>query len=268
MTMTDPNAVASAAPGARVPVSLSSVSIVVPCFNEEPNVAAVVEDARRAAEQNAVWHEIIVVDDGSSDHTREVAEAIAARDPNVRVVVHERNRGYGAAVRSGIAASRWEWVLLTDGDLQFDLSELPRLVARTADAELVAGYRIDRADPLPRRLAAAAWNGLMRRTFDIPVRDVDCAFKLMRGSAVRALDLRSDGAMISTELVVRGWQAGWAIAEVGVHHRPRVAGAATGGDPRVIARAFRERRELAERLRTGGSGARRRPPARPQPTAS
>jgi glycosyltransferase involved in cell wall biosynthesis len=253
---------------AGAPPALSSLSIVVPCFDEEPNVAAVVADAQRAAERWADWHEVVVVDDGSRDRTREIAQSIAALDPRVRVVGHARNRGYGAAVRTGIAASRSDWVLLTDGDMQFDLSELERFVPVGAAADLVAGYRIERADPLPRRLAAHAWNRLMRRTFGVGIRDVDCAFKLMRGPAVRALALESDGAMVSTELLVRAGLAGWRIAEVGVHHRPRLAGESTGGDPLVIARAFRERRALVRRLRADEDGARARPPVTPQPTAT
>jgi glycosyltransferase involved in cell wall biosynthesis len=242
--------------------ALSSLSVVLPCFNEAPNVLAAVTEARRAAERSASHHEVIVVDDGSSDETLAIAEALAARDPRVRVIAHDGNRGYGAAVRSGIAASRGDWVLLTDGDLQFDLSELSRFLDLSAGHDLVAGYRLDRADPRWRRLAAHAWNGLMRYSFGVGVGDVDCAFKLVRGPSVRALPLASDGAMISTELLVRGRRAGWQVAEVGVHHRPRVAGEPTGGDLRVIVRAFRERRALLRRLR-----AEERSAARPQRTA-
>ena len=241
---------------------LPSLSVVLPCFDEAPNVEAAVAEARRAAQRCAADHEIIVVDDGSSDGTRDIACSLARQDRRVRVVPHTRNRGYGAAVRSGIAASRGEWILLTDGDLQFDLSELERFVPLTADHDLVAGYRADRADPLPRRVAAHAWNALMRRTFGVPVRDVDCAFKLVRGAAGRALPLESDGAMISTELVTRGRLAGWRIAELPVHHRARRAGEPTGGDLRVILRAFRERRALMRGLREAPP---RRRPAQPGP---
>jgi hypothetical protein len=141
------------------------------------------------------------------------------------------------------------WVLLTDGDLQFDVAELEGFLPASASHDLVAGYRIDRADRLARRLAAHAWNVLMRRSFGVTLRDVDCAFKLMRGDAARALPLRSDGAMVSTELLVRAAAAGWRIEEIGVHHRPRQAGEPTGGDLRVIAHAFRERRALLRALR-------------------
>src|SRR4051794_9375519 len=244
---------------------LASLSIVLPCFDEAPNVARAVAEARAAAERVADRHEIIVVDDGSNDGTRGLAELIAATDPCVRVVVHEVNRGYGAAVRSGVRASRCEWVLLTDGDLQFDLAELAALLPLTDGHELICGYRIDRADNAARRLSAHAWNVLVERSFGVGVRDVDCAFKLMRGRPARALRLSSDGAMISTELLVRARAAGWRITEAGVHHRPRVAGEATGGDPRVVLRAFRERRALLRALAAEAEDGRVRTPSVPRP---
>src|SRR5690242_5089875 len=138
-------------------LALPSLSIVLPCFNEAPNVVAAVAQARQAGERFAEHYEVLVVDDGSSDDTLAIATALAREDIHVRVVAHPVNRGYGAAVRSGIEASRGEWILLTDGDRQFDLSELALFVPLSADHDLVAGYRIDRADPPQRRLAAHAW---------------------------------------------------------------------------------------------------------------
>jgi glycosyltransferase involved in cell wall biosynthesis len=248
------------------PARLESLSIVLPCYDEAPNVESAVAEALFAGARFATGLEVVIVDDGSSDDTGVIAASIAEHEAGVRVVRHDRNRGYGAAVRSGISASQGAWVLLTDGDLQFDLAELELLVPLTAEADLVAGYRLDRADPLARRVAAGAWNRLMRRSFGVGVRDVDCAFKLMRGEAARALPLTSEGAMVSTELLVRAGLAGWRIAEVGVHHRPRRAGEPTGGDLAVIARAFRERRALLRRLRAEDRGARARTVPRPQTT--
>ncbi len=227
---------------------LPGLSIVLPCHDEAENVAAAVADARRAGGRFAVAHEVVVVDDGSTDGTGEIAAALAAADPRVRVVAHAVNRGYGAAVRSGLAATQLDWVLLTDGDRQFDLDELEAFLGLAPECDLVAGYRIDRADPALRRLAADAWNRLIRHTFGVRIADVDCAFKLLRGPAARALALESEGAMVSTELLVRAQAADWRIAELGVHHRPRQAGRASGGNPRVVLRAFEERRALRRRL--------------------
>ncbi|MGZ4268020.1 MAG: glycosyltransferase family 2 protein [Solirubrobacteraceae bacterium] len=234
---------------------LPGLSVVLPCFDEEPNVERAVQEALAGARKSALAVQVVVVDDGSSDATGAIAEELAHADPHVTVVRHAENRGYGAAVRSGIAATTMPWVLLTDADLQFDVAEVERMLAAAGDHEVVAGYRIARQDPVHRRMAAHAWNWLMRRTFGIDVRDVDCAFKLVDGPALRTLELRSEGAMISTELYALAARAGWSIAEVGVHHRPRRAGVASGGDPRVILRAFRERRELARALAGQRSGA-------------
>ncbi len=121
---------------------LRSLSIVLPCFNEEENIAAALAEASAAARAVAEAYEIIVVDDGSADRTRAIAERLALADRHVRVVAHEHNRGYGAAVRSGFQAARMDWILLTDGDLQFDLAELADVTPLTAGADFVAGYRI------------------------------------------------------------------------------------------------------------------------------
>jgi glycosyltransferase involved in cell wall biosynthesis len=227
---------------------LTSLSVVLPCFNEADNVATAIHEATTAATATAVVHEIVVVDDGSTDATRAIAERAGARDARVRVLVHDRNRGYGAALRTGIAATRCDWILLTDADLQFDLSELERFVVPARGHDLVVGYRLARMDPLMRRVNAYAWNRLVGRVFDLDVRDVDCAFKLIRGDLARGLELTADGAMISTELVARARLAGARIAEFGVRHRARVAGTQSGADPAVVLSAFRELRRIRSEL--------------------
>jgi len=232
----------------RLPDALAGVTIVLPCFNEEANIADAIRYATAAAERCATGHEIVVVDDGSSDETASVAARLAERDRRVRVVVHTRNRGYGDAVRSGIAAARMPWILLTDSDLQFDLSELEDFLPAARDADIVVGWRILRRDPLNRRLNAAAWNWLVRRMFRLPVKDVDCAFKLVRRELPQSFALESTGAMISTELVVKCLARGARLEELGVHHRPRVAGDQSGADLRVIARAFFELARLRRSL--------------------
>jgi hypothetical protein len=139
-------------------------------------------------------------------------------------------------------------VLLTDSDLQFDLDQLADFVPLTREADLVVGWRLDRQDPLHRRVNAAAWNLLVRHAFDLKVRDVDCAFKLIRREVVEGLTLTSSGAMISTELLVRAQANGARVRELGVEHRPRVAGEQSGASPRVVLRAFQELRQLRHEL--------------------
>jgi GT2 family glycosyltransferase len=229
---------------------LRGLSIVLPCHNEAENVEHAIDEATAAGELVADAHEVLIVDDGSTDATRELAAARAAEDPRVRVLVHDVNRGYGAALRTGFAAARLEWIFLTDADLQFDMAELVRFAPVAPSSDIVAGYRVRRADPPYRLLNAAAWNALVRRTFDVPVRDVDCAFKLMRRELVQSLPLTADGAMVSTELIARAQQAGARIAQLGVTHRPRAAGRPSGASPRVVLRAFRELRAVRAELRS------------------
>ena len=227
---------------------LPGVSIVLPCHDEEANVAAAVRMACRAGVMNAQAYEVIVVDDGSRDATNAVATRLAAGDPHVRVVAHPRNRGYGAALRTGIAAAGQPWVLLTDADLQFDLVDLAGFVPLAADHDLIAGYRHKRNDPRRRRWAAAAWNRLVDRVLALHIRDVDCSFKLIRRDLLSELELTSNGAVISAELLARSRAHGARICERGVRHLPRNAGRQSGLRPRVVVRASAELLRLRRTL--------------------
>jgi glycosyltransferase involved in cell wall biosynthesis len=214
--------------------------VVLPCFNEEGNLADMVQDALTAAARVTRHYEVLIVDDGSTDQTAEIGAALAEGHSRVRFVMHLTNRGYGAAVRTGIAACRMPYVLLTDADLQFDLGELESFLPRLEGADVVVGYRLRRNDPPSRRLAASGWNWLVRGLYGLPFRDVDCAFKLFPRELLQQLELHASGAVFSTELLVRARESGAAMAEVGVHHFERVSGRASGGSPRVVVRAFRE----------------------------
>jgi hypothetical protein len=227
---------------------LGGLTVVLPCFDEEDNVAEAIRQAAAAAQAASVEYEIIVVDDGSRDETARIAAAIADSDRRVRLIMHSGNRGYGAAVCSGVRAARMPWILLTDADLQFDLGDLSDFVAYTQTADLIVGWRVLRQDPLRRRVNGAAWSWLVRRLFRIGVRDVDCAFKLVRADLAQSLPLRSTGAMISTELIVQALASGARLEEIGVRHRPRIAGDQSGARPLVVLRAFRELASLRRSL--------------------
>jgi glycosyltransferase involved in cell wall biosynthesis len=224
------------------------VSIVLPAYNEQATIERAVTEATVVAERLFAEHEIIVVNDGSSDGTGEIAEAIARSDPHVRVVRHARNRGYGEALRTGFLASRLDFVFFTDADLQFDVNEIERLLPYAGTVDVVAGYRLNRQDSFGRRLMAYAWNLLMRVLFYVPVRDIDCAFKLFDRRVLAEIDIESVGAMVNTELMVKLGRSGASVVEVGVHHRPRPAGEARGGSLKVIATAFREVLRMRKRL--------------------
>jgi len=226
------------------------VSAFLPCHNEQGNVEGVVRAAVRALEALQVPFEVIVVDDGSTDRTPHVAEALAAEDPRVRVVRHDRNRGYGAALRTGFFSARYPWVLLVDGDGQFDPGDVVRLLPHAASADLVVGYRLRRRDPPHRRLFAWLWNTLVRMWFGVRVRDVDCGFKLLRTKVVQELPLRATGAFLSTELLCRAARCGARIVEAGVPHYPRPWGRQSGARPDVVLRAFLELWRLRGELRS------------------
>lgn len=230
-------------------VLAGGVSAFLPCRNEEGNVERVVTATVRALEALGVPFEVIVVDDGSTDGTAEVARRLSGRDPRVRLVQHPRNLGYGAALRTGFASARYPWVFFTDGDGQFDPADIVRLVAHADSADLVVGYRVRRRDPVHRRLFGWMWNLLVRVWFGVRVRDVDCAFKLLRAEVVRDLPLRATGAFLSTELLCRAARKGARIVEVGVPHYPRRWGRQSGGRPDVVLRAFWELWKLRSELR-------------------
>ena len=224
------------------------ISILLPAYNEAANIDRAIAEASAAAERLFDDHEIVVVDDGSTDGTRSIVEALAAQDGRIRLAAHNGNRGYGEALRTGFLASRHEYVFFTDADLQFDMAELERFLDYVGTVDVVAGYRVNRQDPRSRRLMAIAWNLLVRVLFYVPVRDIDCAFKLFDRRVLTDVDIESVGAMVNTELMVKLGRRGASVVEVGVHHRPRVAGQARGADPRVILLAFRELRRMRRRL--------------------
>ena len=240
------------------------LSIVLPAHNEEANIATAIERSRAVAGRLCSSYEIIIVDDGSTDSTATIVRAIAATDRKIRLVSHEKNRGYGEALRSGFREARMDLVFFTDADLQFDLEELEAFLPWIDRVSVVAGYRIDRQDRWIRRFSAKVWNLIVRVLFYVPVRDIDCAFKLFRRSVFSELDLESVGAMVNTELMVRIARAGYSVVELGVTHYPRTAGKPRGASPKVIWTAIRELRRMRHRLASLGAGVAthdRRPPS-------
>jgi glycosyltransferase involved in cell wall biosynthesis len=228
---------------------LPSLSAFFPARDEEANVVPMVEALLRVLPAVAARWELIIVDDGSRDATGRLADALASEEAAVRVVHHATSRGYGGAIRAGLAAARYEYVFFTDGDRQFDPAQITTLIAALGRADVVVGYRHARSDPLVRRLNGAGWNLLVRALLRLPVRDVNCAFKLFRRSALAGIAPEADGAMVSAELLARLARAGRRIVEVPVDHYPRHYGVPSGANPRVVARAFVELFRLYGRLR-------------------
>lgn len=227
---------------------MSSVSFVLPAFNESANIADAV---RRCVGVAGAFddYEVIVVDDGSSDDTRNIVDGLSVDNPAIRSVHHPENRGYGAALKSGLLAAGMDRVFFTDADLQFDVSEIHALVAHADEHGVVAGFRSPRHDPWLRCLNGWAWSWLVNRLFGTGVRDVDCAFKLFDRRVFEQIEIESIGAFVNTEILVRARAAGFTVKEVPVSHFPRGAGVATGAHLRVILRAFRELASLYWELR-------------------
>ena len=224
---------------------IASISVVFPAWDEAENLPALLSRALEVLPRFAKQFEIIVVDDGSLDET----PRIAARYPSVRLLRHSHNRGYGAALRTGLRAARYDWIFFSDADLQFDLGDLEDLIRASHETDIGAGYRTPRRDPWGRLALAWIWGRLVRALYRIRIRDIDCAFKLFRRSVLEAIPIESVGACINTELLVRARAAGFRICQVPVQHFPRRAGQASGARPRVMLRAVRELVTLRSRLR-------------------
>ncbi len=230
---------------------LPSLSFFFPAYNEEGNVEPVVRDALATLPRFADEFEVIIVDDGSRDRTPEIADRLAASDPRVRVVHHPRNRGYGGAVRSGLTSSRNAFIFYTDGDQQFRLDDLSRLIDALGDHDAAIGYRIKRRDPWRRRFTAWVYNRLIRILFGSTIRDVDCAFKLFRADVFQRVPLaqvRSNGAFFSAETLLTLRSRGIRMVEVPIPHYPRTVGENTGASVKVTLRAIRDLLRLRLRL--------------------
>lgn len=220
---------------------LTSLSIFMPAYNEEGNIAATLIDATKAAKSITSDYEIIVVNDGSRDRTAEIVREMGKLDPHLRLVSHPHNKGYGAAVKTGLKTARKDWIFFTDSDGQFHYDELTRFVEATVHADLVMGYRKKRMDPFHRVFVAQVllkiWNFVL---FGLTVRDVDCAYKLFPKTLRDQIKLRSESAITVTEFIIKAKLAGARIKQLPVTHYPRRFGEQTGGNWRVIAKAARE----------------------------
>ncbi len=222
---------------------IKELSIFFPFWNEEENIKKVVESAKIVAEKVAKKWEIIMVDDGSIDNTLKIANRLASKDKRLKVVSHQPNRGYGAALSAGFANAQYENIVFTDGDLQFDFSEVTKFIEKIDKADIVIGYREERRDKnLSKRLLLMyllkVWDLML---FKFSFKDIDCAFKMFRREAVlQLMPLRSEGALVSTEILAKAKRKNLKIIEVGVTHYPRLLGNQSGANAPVIIRAILE----------------------------
>lgn len=223
-------------------MEVQSLSVFFPVFNEEENISSTVEKAVLVLEKLSLKWEVIVINDGSKDKTGEVAEDLAKRIKNVSVV-HQENGGYGLALRAGFKNAKYPWVVYTDGDGQFDFSEVTKFLDKAKNgADLILGYRIKRNDPYKRLVLAKGWALVLFLFFGLKLRDVDCGFKMVHQKVLEGIPkLESKrGAMINAELAIKAEKFGFKIAQVGVNHYPRLFGKPTGASMKVIINSFIE----------------------------
>lgn len=232
---------------------LKELSVFFPAFNEEASLGNTVKKALNVLPAVAEKWEVLIVNDGSKDKTLEIAESLAKEDKRIRVINHKVNRGYGAALKSGLYKSRYSWIAFTDSDGQFDISEITNFIEtqRETKADLVIGYYKRRQVSKTKIITSKMWEYLVLLMFGLKVKDVDCGFKLISKDVVDKISkLESErGAFISSEFLIKAKKAGFEIVEIPVTHHPRKLGAGTGRNLKVIVSSFVDLLKLWKDLR-------------------
>ena len=232
----------------RTVETFEKLSVFYPMWNEEAYIERALAFGKRACEDlvesgDIRDYELIVIDDKSTDRTPEIADAMAAADPHVRVIHHERNRKLGGSMKTGFAAATGDLVLYTDADLPFDMAELPRAVRllREYDVDIISAYRFDRTgEGSLRAIYTLVYNALIKALFGVKVRDINFAFKLCRRRIFDHVELKSEGSFIDAELVIRSTRLGFEIMQMGVDYFPRTRGESTLSSPGVILTIVKE----------------------------
>ena len=205
-------------------MKLSSLSIVLPAYNESENIIETIKESISAAQVCSLEHEIIIVDDGSKDETVSIVRSLVATNNRIRLIENEVNRGYGTTVWRGITEAKHEYVFFTDADGQFNLKELTDFTPFSKEYDAIIGYRKVRSDPFHRKLNAFGWNSLIRLLFGLKVKDIDCAFKLIKREALIDLPIMTGSAMTVAEILIRLHHRGVVFKELPVTHLPRITG--------------------------------------------
>ena len=230
-------------------MKLPSLSVFFPAYNEEANIVETIEKAFKIIPSFAEQFEIIAVNDGSNDKTAQYLSELSGKYPNLKVITHPKNRGYGAALKSGFLNTKYEYVFFTDSDGQFKLEELENFIPLIQDCDIVAGFRIKRNDPWHRIINAKAYNLLVRMLFGLKINDIDCAFKLIRKKVLDLITLKSESQFVSAEFLIKSKKKGFIIKQLGANHYPREKGTPTGNNPLVIVRSFAELFKLWKELK-------------------
>jgi len=235
-------------------MQVDELSVFFPAYNEEENIEAAVTKAAKILPQIAEKWEILIINDGSTDRTGEIVEELIKKDKRIRMITHTPNRGYGAALKSGLYNSQYDLIVFTDADGQFDFAEVTKFLStqKKTGADLVIGYYLQRKVPFFRIWGSRyLWQPAVYLLFGLKARDIDCGFKLIKKEVIDKVPrLEAErGPFISSELLIKAKKAGFQIAEVGVHHYPRKAGRATGASLKVILSGFADLLRLRRKLR-------------------
>ncbi len=208
---------------------LDGISIILPALNEEENIEAAIQDIQSYFHSREEKYELIVINDGSTDSTGDIAERLAKENGFIRVIHHSTNKGYGSALKQGFDIGKYKYIFFTDSDRQFDIKGLDILLPliKTDAVEIIIGYRLKRQDPFIRRFLSWGYNSIVGYLFDLNVKDIDCAFKIFRKDIFSKIDIESKNFFVNTEILAKARHFGFNVLEVGVPHFPRTAGKTT-----------------------------------------
>jgi len=214
---------------------LSSVSFFCPAYNDEENLPILIPQVNSFLSDIAEAYELLIIEDGSPDKTGEVADQLAREYENVRVIHHPKNQGYGATLRDGFINAKYNFIIYTDGDNQYDIYELKPYLAMLAESDVLAGYAIKKAVSSFRKFQSFIFNLLVRILFFVNFKDIDCALKVFKKEVLRSMRIQSTSSFIDAEMLIKAQKAGYKISQFPVHHFPRKHGIASGAKLHVIA---------------------------------
>lgn len=237
---------------------MRSISVVLLVYNEEANISDVIKSIFDYLPHLTGDFEVVAVDDGSADKTSKILEELKLLYNNLKIIHHFNNKGYGAALISGIKNSEKDLVLIMDADRQFDISEVSKFVPYIGNFDIVAGFRIKRNDPGYRYILGVFFNWLSNMIFGISTKDINCGFKLFRADLIRGMNLVSDGALINAEIMFLSKKMEARIKEIGVGHYPRLYGRQTGANINVIIKALLKIFQLKAKLNKAGNESKNR----------
>jgi glycosyltransferase involved in cell wall biosynthesis len=220
--------------------ALESLTVFFPVYNEEDNIPLLIDSASKNIPNFAKDYELIIINDGSTDRSQEIAKQLIAGKKHWRLISHSKNLGYGEVLKTGIKEAKKKWLFFTDGDMQFDIKELVNFLPHTNEFQAIIGYRHKRAEGFPRSLNARLFKIYIDLLFRLHVKDIDCAFKLIKTDLLKNLDLNSGSAFTSSEILYRLKKKKVHFKELPVSHYPRRYGEATGANLRVIVKACYE----------------------------